>query len=178
MKAMYCPNCAKAASTDQKFCRSCGFNLESTAESLLVQLNGDPALALRRKQEAAEKFGTVVFTGFGVVVAIGVAALIYTVLTRMVLSGEHPIFGMFLSIFLVFAALSLAYVFRRESLKDQSPSVRPAPGVLSDDLGTLRQLGDAVSFEHAQSVVEPTTELLMIDNKTRKFADRRDDEPV
>lgn len=175
---MYCPNCAKPGSTDQKFCRSCGFNLERTAESLAEQLSGDPALGLRGNEKALEKFGSVVFTGFGVAVAAGILGLIYIVLTRMVLSGAQPVSGLFLAAFLVFAGLSLAFVFWRESLKNQPSLTRPVPRNLPDNPVTLRQLGDAAAFEPAQSVTEPTTELLMADGKTRKFADRSADESL
>jgi len=34
---MYCPNCSSEASTDQKFCRSCGMELQAVAELIRDQ---------------------------------------------------------------------------------------------------------------------------------------------
>ena len=175
---MYCPNCAKAASTDQNFCRSCGFSLERTSESLLEQLSGDPALGLRRSEHAMERVGSFAFTGFGVVVAAGIFGLIYIVLTRMVLSGAQPIFGIFLAVFLVFAGLSLAFVFWREGRKDQPPAPPSTLRHLPENPVSLHGLSDGSAFEPAQSVVEATTDLLVAENKTRKIADRSSGESL
>src|SRR6185436_5001495 len=36
---MYCPNCAAEAKTDQKFCRSCGMEMQGVAELIGAQTN-------------------------------------------------------------------------------------------------------------------------------------------
>ena len=172
---MYCPNCANATSTDQKFCRSCGLSLEQTSESLREQLLGNPKLNLSRQERALEKFGSVAFTGFGIAVAFGIGVLIYTVLTSMVLSGTRTVFGLFLIAFILFAGLSLGYVFWRESLKEKRESLNPAHQPETDSRPTVRELGDAERFVPVQSVVEQTTDLLLTENKTRKFVRQNDD---
>lgn len=175
---MYCPNCAKAAPSGQKFCRSCGFNLERTSELLAEQLSGNPSIELRRQEQALEKFGNVVFTGFGIVGAIGIAALIYAVLSRFVLSGTQPLVGLLLAAILLFAAPALAYVFWRESLRAKRANIEPFQPNEIDLTKNVRELDAETSFMPAQSVVESTTELLLVENKTRKLAYRADDESV
>lgn len=99
---MFCPNCGASNTTEQKFCRSCGLNLEQTARSLLEQVPSAESASLLRKQRVLEKFGNVAFTGFVVAVAIAVIGLIYTVFVKMVLTGANPLVG------IVFMALMIS----------------------------------------------------------------------
>ena len=67
---MYCPNCSSEASTDQKFCRSCGMELQAVAELIRDQ---SPALKCARTGEAIFPWQrTMLVWGF-VAMLVGVA---------------------------------------------------------------------------------------------------------
>lgn len=78
---MFCPQCASKNDSDQKFCRACGMNLEQTALSVREQSGDDVPADLTRQEKALAKFGTVAFTGFGVVICIAVLGIIYAIVT-------------------------------------------------------------------------------------------------
>ena len=59
---MYCPNCGNQSTSELKFCRNCGMNLEASAESLVRQMEGGEITPSDRRLEF---FGKVVFGGFG-----------------------------------------------------------------------------------------------------------------
>ncbi len=166
---MFCPNCAKENSVEQKFCRACGLNLEKSAESLLLQLPDAQNADLVKREMFLERFGNFVFGGFLVVVIIGIGAIIYTILVKFVLSGTGVIFGLFMILFLIFAALALAFVGYTEKIKEEKEAVNPnLQKELSEKQDTAKLLEEK-PFEPMPSVVENTTELLHVENKTRKF---------
>ena len=95
---MYCPNCGQSNEIEQRFCRRCGLNLETVSESLSTQLMGG---AVEPVDGRLEKFGNFALGGLGVAGLAGVAGLIYTIITRYILSGQGVIFGIFVSLFVV-----------------------------------------------------------------------------
>ena len=164
---MFCPACANQTSTEQKFCRSCGMNLESAAASMLEQYPDGAHAKFKRQERNLERFGAVAFTGFAVVVVIFVLGLLYAILTKMILSDTQPYVGALLMAFIIFAALTLTYVIKRESLKEQREKLKnprelptPTPNL------QLREL-DTNDLIPAPSVVEGTTELLEIKRKPK-----------
>jgi len=167
---MFCPNCAKENSVEQKFCRACGLNLEKSAESLLLQLPDARNSDLVKREMFLEKFGNFVFGGFLAVVMIAIGAIIYTIFVKFVLSGTSVIFGIFMILFVIFAALALAFVGYTEKIKEEKKSVNPnwQKDRLSEKRDTAKLL-EVKPFEPVPSVVENSTELLSVENKTRKF---------
>jgi hypothetical protein len=169
---MFCPNCGANNSTQQNFCRACGLNLEKTAQSLLEQLPTAESANLMRQTKLLEKFGNVAFGGLATVLLLGISVLVFTIFNKMVLSGENILFGLFLIAFVIFAMLTLAYVIFNETLKEKKAKTNPVLIKESDKelekRDTAKFLEDK-PFEPVPSVVEDSTELLLVENKTRKI---------
>ena len=166
---MYCPSCSAQNSVEQKFCRSCGMNLEMSVTSLLEQFPNGERVDLQRQEKRLEKFGTIVFTGFGVVCSAAVIGIIYAIFDAFILGGENVVAGVIFILFLLFAALGLTYVVINENLKEKKLAARnPNVEPLLKGVGTGKLLEEG-HFEPVPSVTEGTTELLGIKRKTREL---------
>jgi len=166
---MFCPNCAANNRTGQKFCRSCGLNLEKSAESLIEQLPNAQSASLLKQTQLVEKFGNFALGGFGVVLLAGVSTVIYFIFSKMILTGVNVLAGILLIAFLIFALLSLIFVFFNESIKEKKAKINPAlPNELTEAKETGKLL-EGKSFEPVPSVTENSTELLFTENKTQKI---------
>jgi uncharacterized membrane protein YvbJ len=166
---MFCPNCGANNRTEQKFCRSCGLNLEKSAESLLEQLPNAQSASLLKQTQLVEKFGNFALGGFGVVLLAGVSTAVYFIFSKMILTGVNVLAGILLIAFLIFALLSLIFVFFNESIKEKKAKINPA---LSNKLTEAKEMGKLLeekSFEPVPSVTENSTELLFVENKTQKI---------
>ncbi len=165
---MFCPGCAAKNSVDQKFCRSCGLNLEMTAQSLLEQKPGDKLAKAGIAEKRLEKFGNIAFGGLILVGIVAVLGMIYTIFQKFIMSGEGIISGIIFILLLIFAMLGIAYVIFNESLKEKrlaakNPHIEPS--VESADTDRLLEEG---SFDPIPpSVTEDTTALLGVKQKPR-----------
>ena len=166
---MFCPRCGTKNSTEQKFCRSCGMNLADVTFSYLQQFPDSAATSIQKQERRLERFGGIVFGGFGLVILTAIGAIIYWIVTKMILTGENIWSGILLVAFMVFAGLLLTYVVLRESINDkkQKLNIQLASTELKRPFAAA-ELGPGRS-EPAISVVEDTTELLPIESKTRKL---------
>ena len=145
-------------------------NLEQVSAALSEQLP-DRDVNIERSEARLEVFGNVVFVGFGIVIVAAVIGILYTIITKMILSGEAPIVGVLLGNFVLFAMLTLAYVVFREDLNERKKKARavPAPAPESHvDIDTAKLLQDPIQ-ESTPSVVEDTTDLLPVERRTRRF---------
>lgn len=143
-------------------------SLSDITASYLAQFPDGAAAELLKKEFLLERFGSFAFGGLMFAVFAGVCALIYVLITRMIFNGANPIAGIILSLFVGFAALTLAYVFMRESLKDKKIKMLPRelePTFQPAEMNALPQ----PRTEWAPSVVEDSTELLPIQNRTQKL---------
>lgn len=165
---MYCPNCGNQNTTEQKFCRKCGMNLEASAESLMRQTEGGEITPSDRRLEV---FGSVVFSALGVIGALVLAGLVYTMVTRFVLTGEAIAFGIVLSLLIIFGGLALAFVVLNEGRKEKQAAHKgfaSQQDSLSDAPNTAKLI-ESGHFEPVPSVVDDTTELLKVEARTRKL---------
>lgn len=166
---MFCPNCGANNTTEQKFCRACGLNLEQIALSLLEQIPSAESAGLLKREQNLEKFGSIAFGGFGIMLLTGIGAIIYFIFTKMILSGNSVFGGILLIAFIIFAALTLSYIVLKEDLKERKQKTNPSlKNELTEKRDTAKLLEDEV-FEPIPSVTENTTDLLYAEQKTRKF---------
>lgn len=168
---MFCPSCGANNSTEQKFCRTCGMNLETVSETLLSQFPNAQHATLQKQEKMLEWFGNYVFGGFAIVVGLGAIGLIVGVIVTMVLSGKDPLTGILLAVFLTFASLALSYVVMNEFLKDKRKKLQAGSSsevllAASSDTGRLLETGES---EPIPSVVDDTTSLLHVEARTNKL---------
>lgn len=159
---MYCPNCGKVNSVEQKFCRACGMSLETVVQTLGDQFPA--ADAEKNPQARLQKIerGLVIVGGIaGSTLLFGVLwGIIYKV---MIVKGEI-LFGLMFLVFIIglllFATLS---VFREFSLK-KSAKREVAQETVPQTKDTARALRDS-HIAPIESVTERTTDLLAVERK-------------
>ena len=156
---MFCPACGSKNTIDQRFCRKCGMNLESTANALRESMP-DENSALFQQERRLERYGKFAFGGFGIVVLLAVAGFIYTIFTKMVLSGEKPVLGLLAMAFITFAVLALGYVIFNEDLKEKRRKARFTPPDELESPAITGKLLEEKEFEPVPTVTESTTNLL------------------
>ena len=159
---MFCPSCGSSNSTDQRFCRRCGMNLEASAASLSEQFPAGERDELVRREEMLERFGQFAFGAFGIVVVLAVVGMIYVILTKMVLAGDKPWAGIIFIAFLISAMMMLAYVVFREDLKSRRSKTRPTHANELEQSVVTGKLLEESHFEPATAVTENTTDLLPV----------------
>lgn len=165
---MYCPNCGKENSTNQKFCRACGLNLERTADALLEQMPDGKGFTHTQISKTFEIIGKIGMGGLVGGGAVAVVLLIWLVFKKMIESGQTDkiIFGLFLIAIIIFAVLSLAYVIYQEYLKDIAKKGNPVMQPQFEKVNTAKLLQEK-PFEPIPSVTENTTNLLFTELKTK-----------
>ena len=165
---MFCPSCGAQNEVNQRFCRACGMNLEQTASSMLEHYPTGQRIDLQREERSLERFGNIAFTGFGVVIGIGILGMIYAIVTKMILNGTQPLAGILLAAFILFAGLSLGYVFWREALNEKKHKSEPGTA-LPEEMANAERLLNESTFDPIPSVTEDTTALLAVRRDTKKL---------
>jgi uncharacterized membrane protein YvbJ len=166
---MFCPNCGANNSTEQKFCRSCGLNLEKSAESLIEQMPSAQTANLLKHEKLIERFGNFALGGLGVVGLIAITAGLYILVIKLIITGTNVFAVILLISFFVFAFLSLIFVVFNETLKEKKQKINSTLGNGLAEKKDTAKLLDEKLFEPVRSVTENSTELLVVENKTKKL---------
>ena len=155
---MYCPNCGKTNSAEQKFCRSCGLSLEKAVQSLAEQLPGlELDKNLRERQLKVDRLITIVVGSAISIVLVGVLwGIIYGII---IVNGQVTV-GLFMLAFIVGMILFGLLSMYRDSLRKAAAKrqLSEASPPLVADTGKL--LSES-RVEPIPSVTEHTTELLL-----------------
>lgn len=154
---MYCPNCSTEASTDQKFCRSCGMELRAVAELIRDQ---SPMVKPESPQEPTFEARVRGMLIWGLIITLGAAA---AGASLKILGKEniHPLgeFTPYVSVIAVVAAIFgmglMCYPFLQQTWSKPS-SRKPA---LPKPEPTIK-LRPVLLPEEQPSVTDQTTELL------------------
>lgn len=167
---MFCPNCGYNNSTEQKFCRSCGLNLEKSVESLLEQIPSAKSANLLKNQRNIDRFGTFALGGLSLVVLAGVGYFVWHVIEKFVLTGTNIFVALLVSAFFFFGILSVIFVVLNEIAKDKRKNIEAdvKENLIEPEKETAKLLEEK-PFHPIPSVVENSTELLLVENKTAKF---------
>ena len=144
-------------------------NLEQTAAALMTQFPGGKAAELDRAEERLEHFGRIAFGGFGLVVAGAILFLIYMIIIKMILPGTQILPGIAGILALIFAALALTYVYFQEDLKEKRKKLRSTPVTVPEIDRSTNELLTEGTQRPVVSVVEDTTDLLPVRNRTQKL---------
>ena len=168
---MYCPNCGKANSSEQKFCRACGLNLEDSARSVVEQL---PAVEQDQRLVKRKRLvENLLLTIGGVGITAFVLLIIGTIISEIIIGKGNVVGGIVFMAFILAMGFALMLVLYRQSLIEATTK-RPLPasdnGLAEGETplpeASTRQLADPY-FEPVPSVTEPTTDLLAESPKKR-----------
>lgn len=161
---MFCPNCGSKNLIEQNFCRYCGLSLGETAKSLEKQLAFDEKAEQLKKLQRNKKINDFTSIALLVLFATVTFILIYFILTKAVFSGEK-VFGGLIVIFFILE-------FASKMLKKwTNKRKREVEELTQKEFGQKEttKLIEEKPFEPIQSVTENSTELLFVENKTKKL---------
>jgi hypothetical protein len=159
---MYCPNCGRANSTEQRFCRTCGFSLEKTVQSLNEQLPaGPPDERIQKRQRTVERL---VHVAGGGAIAIVVGAVLWGIIYEIIIVKGEVLGGSIFLALIVGLILVAALAVYQDSLAKASAKRH----LIERDTARVENTADPLlepSVESNPSITEHTTEFLITDKK-------------
>jgi hypothetical protein len=154
---MYCPNCSTEASTEQKFCRSCGMELQPVADLIRDQ---SPMVKVQSHHEPTVEARPRAMVIWGFTMMFGAAAVGVS-LKLLGKEGIRPFgeFTPYVSVIAVVAAIFgmglMCYPFLAQTWGKPNSQERALP-----KSGPTIKLRPALLSDEQPSITEQTTELL------------------
>jgi len=161
---MFCPNCGANNNKKQNYCRFCGLNLQDTTKSLMNQIVfGEDSKSLKKLSSVKR---VVDFTSTALIgmLIVGIAAYLFFF---------DPKFGkdlikISLGIFFLLKTIQEIIGYFQRRARSENKRIEPKAAEQFESKETAKLLEEK-PFEPVPSVVENSTELFPIENKTRKF---------
>jgi hypothetical protein len=160
---MFCPNCGKSTSAEQKFCRSCGLSLEKTVQSLAEQLAaGDLDKNLQDKQRKVERWIKIVA---GSVISLVTISVLWGILYELIIVKGDVLEGLgFLFFILGLITFALLVLYRESLVKKSAKRLPSQTSPLPQAEKTEKLLAES-HLAPLPSVTEHTTELLEVEKQ-------------
>jgi hypothetical protein len=162
---MFCPNCGAKNNKKQNYCRFCGLNLRDAAKSLTSQLVFGEDSNLAKSLGSVKRVIDLALAALaGVVIFCGVAYFFFgSGFGKNMMKMGAVIF------FLLEAILGMVgYYQRKERSKARANKFEQNTMEQLESKETVKLLEEK-PFEPVPHVVENTTELFPVENRTRKF---------
>jgi hypothetical protein len=162
---MYCPNCGANNSKKQNYCRFCGLNLRDTAKSLTSQIVfGEDSNLVKSLSSVKRVMDFALAVLAGVVIVCGVAYFFF----GQGFGKDMMKIGIVI-FFLLEAILGIVgYYQRKERSKARAKKFEQNTTEQLESKETVKLLEER-PFAPVPSVAENSTELIPIENKTRRF---------
>ena len=153
---MFCPNCGNQAAGDQKFCRSCGMNLQKVAPALAEHLaEFGTGQSVRESAEDLRHLAVRRVIWGGAVMFAGIAV---SIIGKMIIHNDEVVgAGALVSIFGIFLT---AYFLLSAIYKPVSSGRRLPPEAKLSGAKTTAQLPPERLAVITPSITERTTDLL------------------
>ena len=162
---MLCPNCGTRMTTEHKFCRNCGMNLEPVARALAAHLTPGGAALASAAREAERRVMRLRMRGL----AAGVVTILLGLLLLSLLPGKgFQVLGVAAALIGLVAAIVCIISPMRTVYNAVGAYAPPAPDNAAPPTGRLLH---EEGFEPLPSVTERTTDLLGVEVKDRKARD-------
>ena len=159
---MFCPNCGAKNNRNQNYCRFCGLNLQETAKSLNDQMAfGESSQYLKNLSKARQTANFVLTVLIGSSIASGIFYLFYDAKIGASLLK--------ISMALFFLSLITQGIFTRLQRKESEKKVNRRSRTNEFESKKTAKLLEEKPFVPARSVVENSTQLFPVENKTRKL---------
>jgi Na+/melibiose symporter-like transporter len=163
---MLCPNCGTKTTTDHKFCRNCGMNLEPVSRALAAHLSHGGAAAARLQGEQERSAARRMRGGL----LAGVIVVLFGLLLMTFLPGRaFKLLGFVSAVLgIVFTLVSVLSTLRASG----RAGAELPPDALDDAAPTTGRLLHEQTFDRVPaSVTDHTTELLNVEVKERRPRD-------
>ncbi len=164
---MYCPNCGSENSKNQNFCRYCGLSLTDTAESLKSQLSfGERAYKLKKSDKIrrlSNRISEILLIGF--ILGFIAVFLIDTDKTKLYLKFS-------IATYIIFQiGVWVTNYLQKEETKRLAADEIPPNDFQNREFESkeTKKLIEEKPFVPVPTVTENSSELLLVENKTRKF---------
>ncbi len=163
---MFCPNCGKETN-EQKFCRDCGLKVEKIFNVLVKEIQEREKTSVQKRDDLFRKLG---FISLSLLFGLCFSFVFYlAVYYKFLIFGKETIGAIGLTAMVCLGLLSLFFFNLPKLLERKELSAEFSKNSEIEEPRITEKLLSEGMFEPIQSVTENSTELLFVENKTKKL---------
>jgi len=163
---MFCPNCGKETN-EQKFCRDCGLKVEKIFNVLVKEIQEREKTSVQKRDDLFRKLG---FVSLSLLFGLCFSFVFYlAVYYKFVIFGKEIMGAIGLTAMIFLGLLSLFFFNLPKFLDRKQIDEEFSKDNEIEETGKTEKLLSEGSFEPIGSITENSTELLFVENKTKKL---------